>query len=260
MRRPDISLETRKRVICLHGQQGKSYKEIAGLLELKRPSVVSTIQRWKNTGEYINGERTGRPSKLSVGLRRIIKRAVDNDPTMSSSQICEMLEEHHQVSFNRHTVRRALYKFGYGSYTRRKKPHISKKNRKKRLEFAREHVNKPQEFWDKFVFTDESKFNIFGNDGRIRVWRNPKDGLNPKYTQKTVKHNGGGVMVWGCMAANGVGKLAFVDGIMDQYVYIKILEENLKPSTDQLGLTGDFTFQQDNDPKHTAGNALMYIA
>lgn len=47
---------------------------------------------------------------------------------------------------------------------------------------------------------------------------------------------------------------------MDQYVYIKILEENLKPSTDQLGLTGDFTFQQDNDPKHTAGNALMYIA
>lgn len=88
----------------------------------------------------------------------------------------------------------------------------------------------------------------------------PSEGLNPKYTQKTVKHNGGGVLVWGCMAANGVGKLAFIDGIMDQYVYINILIENLKTSTDQLAITENFIFQQDNDPKHTMnGSTLLNI-
>ena len=77
---------------------------------------------------------------------------------------------------------------------------------------------------------------------------------------KTVKHNGGGVVVWGCMSAKGVGQLEFIDGITNQYYYIDILKLNLRPSVVQLGLGTDYIFQQDNDPKHTSHNALMYLA
>ena len=41
----------------------------------------------------------------------------------------------------------------------------------KRLKFAREHVDKPDLFWRNILWSDESKFNIFGSDGRRRVWR-----------------------------------------------------------------------------------------
>ncbi|GFX08436.1 transposable element Tcb1 transposase [Trichonephila clavipes] len=73
-----------------------------------------------------------------------------------------------------------------------------------------------------------------------------------KNLRSTVKHGGGSVMVWGCMASNGVGNLVFIDGIMDPKLYIDILNNNLKESAKELGLDGNFIFQQDNDSKHTA--------
>ncbi|GFW44568.1 transposable element Tcb2 transposase [Trichonephila clavipes] len=76
--------------------------------------------------------------------------------------------------------------------------------------------------------------------------------LEPKNVRGTVKHGGGLIMVWGCMAATGVGTLIIIDGIMNQYSYLTILKNNLRQSAFKLGLDGSFTFQQDNDPKHTA--------
>lgn len=260
MVRKEVSLETRKRIVRLHGAEGMSYSRIGQLLEVPRSTVASIIQRFKNGGDVINRTRAGRPPILDTGLRRILKRIVDTNPTLSCRQISEILSDNYQVHLKREAVRRAIRLFGYKALVRRRKPDISKKNRIKRMEFAREYVDKPQEFWDKFLFTDESKFNIFGSDGRIKVWRKPWQGLDSRYTAKTVKHNGGGVMVWGCMAANGVGILEFINGIMDQYVYIDVLKRNLGPSVAKLGLGRDYIFQQDNDPKHTSNNALMYLA
>ncbi|GFY04328.1 transposable element Tcb2 transposase [Trichonephila clavipes] len=54
------------------------------------------------------------------------------------------------------------------------------------------------------------------------------------------------------MAATGVGNLVIIDGIMNQYSYLNILKNNLSQSASKLGLDGCFTFQKDNDPKHTA--------
>ncbi len=68
----------------------------------------------------------------------------------------------------------------------------------------------------------------------------------------TVKHGGGKVLVWGCMAGAGVGKLVFIDQIMNANVYINVLRHNLKASAAQLNMEKSFVFQQDNDPKHTA--------
>lgn len=48
----------------------------------------------------------------------------------------------------------------------------------------------------------------------------------------------GGVGNWG----------ASIDGIMDKIVFMNILNKG----TEKLGLAGNFYFQQDNDPKHTA--------
>ncbi|GFU60915.1 transposable element Tc1 transposase [Trichonephila clavipes] len=93
-----------------------------------------------------------------------------------------------------------------------KKPHILAVNRQKRIDFANEHVNKPPQFWEKVLFCDESKFCIFGIKGRKLVWRKQGTALEKENLVPTVKYGGGGVMVWGCMAANGVGRLTFIHG------------------------------------------------
>jgi hypothetical protein len=57
-------------------------------------------------------------------------------------------------------------------------------------------------------------------------------------------------MAWGCISSKRVGKLDFIDEIMDIFVYISILDNNLEASAQKMGLDR-YTFQEDNDPKHT---------
>ena len=59
-------------------------------------------------------------------------------------------------------------------------------------------------------------------------------------------------MLWACMSSSGVRNLHFIDEIMDKVIYKDILMQNLKQSAQKMGFQGSYTFQHDNDPKHTA--------
>ncbi len=59
-------------------------------------------------------------------------------------------------------------------------------------------------------------------------------------------------MLWGCFSAAGTGRLVAIEGKMNAAKYRDILDENLLQSAQDLRLGRKFTFQQDNDPKHTA--------
>lgn len=76
-------------------------------------------------------------------------------------------------------------------------------------------MNKPLEFWKNVIFSDESKLNIFGSDGKKYVWCKPNTSLQTKHLKPTVKHGGGHVMIWGCMAYSGVGNMTFIEGNMN---------------------------------------------
>ncbi|GFW12387.1 transposable element Tcb1 transposase [Trichonephila clavipes] len=159
----------------------------------------------------------------SITERRVIHQ-VKIDPKISAPKIAASTSNTLGRSVSAETVRRVLRKAGYNGRVARKKA----------------------------LNCDESKFNIFGSDGRRMVWRKPNTSHHPKHTIPTVKHADGSVMVWGCMAAPGVGKLVFIDGVMHKMAYLNILQNNLKENADKLGLGSNFIFQQDNDPKHTA--------
>ena len=145
-------------------------------------------------------------------------------------------------SCNPETIRRVLRKAGYHGRNMRRKPFVSKVNRKKRIDFAKENVKQDRNFWNSVIFSDESKFNIHGSDGHQKVWRKANAALEPKNMRECVKHGGGSIMVWGCMAATGVGNLVIIDEMMTQYNYLNILKNNLCQSASKLGLDGSFTF------------------
>ena len=88
--------------------------------------------------------------------------------------------------------------------------------------------------WARIVFSNESRFNLNFNDGRVRCWRNPTK-ADDASTYNFVSRSNVSVMVWGCISIHGVGSLAVVEGNMDQNSYIScILEDNLMPSIEAM--------------------------
>ena len=131
------------------------------------------------------------------------------------------------ITISEQTVRRRLHEIGLKGRVTRKKPYVNKVNRGKRLEYAKTYREKPLGYWDNVLWTDESKFNLFGSDGKVMVWRTPKEELDPKCTVPTVKYGGGNVKCWGCFSSCSVGNLVFIDGNMTGEVYRDILQKNL---------------------------------
>ena len=61
--------------------------------------------------------------------------------------------------------------------------------------------------------------------------------------QPTLKHGGGGLMVWGCMSESGVGELVLVKGHLCASYYISLLKRALPASVRSLGLQNEYIFQ-----------------
>lgn len=61
-----------------------------------------------------------------------------------------------------------------------------------------------------------------------------------------------GVMIWGCMAASGLGCFEFIDGTVNAAKYQQILQNSLLPSIEKLNVGENYIFQQDGAACHTA--------
>ena len=66
-------------------------------------------------------------------------------------------------------------------------------------------------------------------------------------------------MLWGWFSSAGTGALVRTEEKMDGSKYRKIQEENLLSSSRKLKLGWKFTFQYDNDLKHTAKATLEWL-
>src|SRR5438270_238501 len=102
------------------------------------------------------------------------------------------------------------------------------------------------------IWSDESRFTLFQNDGPSRVWRKNGTRYDIENLTPTVKHGGGGVMMWECFSGKGLGPLVKVDGKMNRLDYIDILEKNLLPFIRSKHHRQHYAFQDDNAPVHTA--------
>ena len=51
------------------------------------------------------------------------------------------------------------------------------------------------------TMSDESKVELFSHHAQCHVWRKPKTANQHKHLMLTVKHSGGGLMIWACFAA-----------------------------------------------------------
>ena len=74
-----------------------------------------------------------------------------------------------------------------------------------------------------------NKIELFGLNAKCYVWKKPG-------TIPSVKHGGGGIMLWRCFSAAETGRRVRIERNLNNVKYREILDENLLQSAQDLRL------------------------
>lgn len=234
---------------------------IAKTLKVHRSTVGRILERYRKFGTCDVGKSPGRPPVLSARDINQLVRTASADRNCSVRKLANQIPHVHGVHVSSSTVYKALKKKGFMARVCRKKPLLSAINKKKRKEWSDLYASWGYDKWSQVVFSDESKINMYGCDGRKYRWGRSKKHLKKTAIKETLKYGGGSIMIWGCITRDGPGELIKIDGIMNADKYIKILEKGLFDTVPAEGFKGGhWKFQHDNDPKHTAGDTKTWLA
>ena len=166
-------------------------------------------------------ETRGRKRQTNYREDKLIVREAKKDPFISSNIIKKNLELH----VTARTIRGRLVEANLFSRSPRRVPLLKKRHIKARKKFCHKYSAWTNKKWGTVLWTDESKFNIFGSDGKRFVRRPPNKEFDPHYTKKTLKFGGGTIMVWGCFSSSGIGPIYLIKDTMTANIYTNILKE-----------------------------------
>src|SRR4051794_11659074 len=197
---------------------------------------LSTISRLRRKHHpYLQKPTGGRPPKLSEADTHYAQHLITSRKAENASQITQILKNMTNQSLTSQTTRNYIKKAGMKSAVKTKKPLLTKRHRKERLDFALAHQDWTVEDWKTVVWSDETKINRLESNRRIWMWKKPGEALSDRLVKETKKFGGGSLMMWGCMLWEGVEYACKIDVKIDGELYSKILQDELQESLAHYG-------------------------
>ena len=221
----------------------------------------STITRLRKKIFLDNtGPRRGRRPLVSEQSQRYIARLLRTDELEGPAGIQRYLKSI-GVKMTLHGIREMLKRMHFKAKRKVNTNFVSHTNRGIRLAWAKRHQHLTVEQWRSWIFSDETRVNMWGSDGNSHFWTDGGHILLPHQIQPHVQGDGGSVMFWGCITAEGPGYgTSITQGTINTQVYTHILETSL---LDTLGYYDmdrkDVRFQQDNASPHTSAPTKRWL-
>lgn len=251
------SLEKRSRIVTLL-EEGYLGRQIANKINMRSSTVNDIIKRYRTTGTLENRVRPGSSKKTTKDEDLRIVLLSKRNRKLTAPQIAAEVNRGREEQISVSTVKRRLQQANLHGRIAIRKPLLRRGNRGKRLQWARSHRNWSLDDWKQVLWSDESKFEVFGQNRRVYVRRSKTEKMIPDCILPTVKQGHSSVLVWGCFSFAGTGDLCRVQGAMKKENYLEILRNHAVPSGLRI-IGNNFTFMQDNDPKHTAKVCKDYL-
>ncbi|KAG2206449.1 hypothetical protein INT46_006977 [Mucor plumbeus] len=182
----------------------------------------------------------GRSSFVSVSTQQYIARMLRNGRQDGPKAVQEYLRSI-EIDMSLSGGRKLLKRMGFKPRRKIKTNFISKKNMPLRLAWAKKHQHLTVDQWRQWVFSDKTRVNLWGSDGNSYYWSDGGDG--------------GSVLFWGFITANGPGYgTTVMDGSVDLTVYVDILQTSLLDTLEYYDMNRNvIRFQQDNATPHAFG-------
>jgi transposase len=186
----------RGKVIGLY-KAGESERAISKKTGYGKTTIHNIILKYNEMGAISVAPRSGCSKKLTERDKRHLKAIVTQNRRVAVDKIVKIFAESTGKVVCKNTIKKTLYEMGYNSRTALRKPLISENNRKVRLNWVRKRRSWTIDNWKNVVWSDESRFTLYQNDGKIRVWRLQEEKYKVSCLIPTVKHDGGDIMMWG---------------------------------------------------------------
>ena len=108
----------------------------------------------------------GHPCKLSPADTQYAIHLITSQKAENATQVAKTLQNITNTSSSVKTVWQALRSTGMKAVTKQKWPFLSKKHRRLRMDFAEAHKDWTVEDWRRVIWSDETKINYLGSDGK----------------------------------------------------------------------------------------------
>ena len=154
----ELSKDIRDKIVDLH-TAGMGYKKISKQLGEKLTTVGAIIRKWKKHKVTANLPRSGAPCEISPHGISMMMRKVRDQP--STTQLVNDLKAV-GTTVTKRTISNTLHPEGLKSCCVHKVPLLKKAHVKAHLKFAKEHLDDPEEAWEKVMWSDETKIEVFG--------------------------------------------------------------------------------------------------
>ena len=257
MARRKLSIATRWQVVGM-ANTGLSCRRIAVHFGVNHTVIIRLVQRYRQTGSVEDRPRAGRPRKTTPREDRNLSRQARLKPFSSADQLRRLWSIGGRVSVR--TVIRRLHSFRLRARRPIKRPELTLRHRKTRLQWARNHRRWTLRSWRRIHWSDESRFLLKPVDGRTRVWRERNTAYRDNNILGTTAFGGGGVTVWGCFSHDCKLDMHVLHGTLNGQRYRDdILNTIVSPHFDNHALADRPVFQDDNARPHRARIVNAYL-
>ena len=145
-RKQHLSLHQRSLVVDLKNQ-GKSYRQIQKETRIPFTTVSSIVKKHNLIGTVASVASRGRKRKTTSAIDRNIIINVKKNRFVSATKLSLKVQEDHNITVTSQTIRNLIREQGYRGRVVRKKPFLTAKQMKRRLEFAKKYEKMPISYW-----------------------------------------------------------------------------------------------------------------
>ncbi|GFW15384.1 transposable element Tcb2 transposase [Trichonephila clavipes] len=215
-------------------EMGLSQADVARRLNVSRSVVQRLWDQYQSEDSVSRRPVPGRPRATTPAEDRFLALSARRRRTTTVPQL---VADHFQASGRR----------------------ISATTRRNRLCWAREHVSWTQQQWASVLFTDESRFTMESDSGRLLIWREQRTRYHQSNTVERHSYRGGGILVWAGISLGGLTDLhVFHGGTVTGLRYRdEILDPYVRPYAAAIG--NDFILMDNNARPNRAGIVEEYL-